>query len=485
MARSSISGLLAAAAVGGCLLLIALLLLQPGGQLGGQLCAWLPRRLQPLCGVGTWGDAGVVDALEALLAEDTEGLRTALAATAHTPDGWLLPQPRSPAGDAPPYAGHSLFTVACYLGDVSLVGFIASRAAAARRQPVRAVLSTARTADATSCLALAAEGGHGDLLAALLQAGAVVVGDANRWGVTPLLAAARYQRWGAVAALLAAGAADVPAPSAIISQITIQPGICEWVTLADRDRWRVRYAPTALHAAAAAGASQLVARLVAAGSGADGSGGLGGALAAAAVVADDGGGPTIRALLQAGADVDATTEHGETPLFLAALAGAEAAVRPLLAAGASPDVATAANVTALQAAAAGGNPAVVTLILQALQAGSNDEPSRWLADALHVACAARQPAAAALLATAAAQHGVVHADAGDACIHAFIDGACVPPHPHAPALATGADVAALLAALPRLADACAAAAAAHTGGLAGGLPAALDHACAAAGTTTP
>jgi len=73
----------------------------------------------------------------------------------------------------------------------------------------------------------------------------------------------------------------------------------------------------------------------------------------------------VEALLRAGADVDAATDLGVTPLWAASQNGSAQIVRVLLEAGADPDVALLAGETPLMVAARSGYPEVVAILAKA------------------------------------------------------------------------------------------------------------------------
>ena len=93
------------------------------------------------------------------------------------------------------------------------------------------------------------------------------------------------------------------------------------------------------------------------------------ALLAAAASGDA---PTVRAVVDAGVDVECADECGFTPLALAAWRGRLGAARVLLAAGADPAAVVAGGVTAARAARANGHAGVLRVIRDAL----GESPSR-------------------------------------------------------------------------------------------------------------
>ena len=82
------------------------------------------------------------------------------------------------------------------------------------------------------------------------------------------------------------------------------------------------------------------------------------------VAAERGFAPVVQALVKAGADANATTSRGTTPLMLAAAAGDTGALTALLDAGAKPDATeTERGHTALMFAAAANRVPAVKLLL--------------------------------------------------------------------------------------------------------------------------
>ncbi|KXZ44518.1 hypothetical protein GPECTOR_66g246 [Gonium pectorale] len=200
---------------------------------------------------------------------------------------------------------------------------------------------------------MAAQNGHVEAIAALLQAGANK-DAADKKGWTPLHIAALKGHVEAIAALLQAGANK---------------------DAAKEKGW------TPLHIAAQNGHVEAIAALLQADANKDAATKDG--ATPLHVAAQNGHVEAIAALLQAGANKDAATKDGATPLYMAAQNGHNKAIAALLQAGANKDAATKDGSTPIRVAAYGGHVAVMRALLLA---DGVDVESEGCWTLLHLAC---------------------------------------------------------------------------------------------------
>ncbi|KXZ43634.1 hypothetical protein GPECTOR_84g310 [Gonium pectorale] len=240
-------------------------------------------------------------------------------------------------------------------------------------------------ADETSAtpLHIAAENGHVEVVAALLQAGANKEAAAET-GATALYIAAENGHEEVVRVLLQAGANKDAADEtgATPLHIAAQNGHVEAIAAllqagANKDAADETGA-TPLHIAAQDGHVEAVAALLQAGANTEAADKAGANKEAKDktgatplhIAANNGHVEAVAALLQAGADKEAANKTGATPLHIAAQKGHVEAVAALLRAGANKEAATKTGATPLHIAAQDGHVEAVAALLQA---GANME----------------------------------------------------------------------------------------------------------------
>jgi ankyrin repeat protein len=116
----------------------------------------------------------------------------------------------------------------------------------------------------------------------------------------------------------------------------------------------------------------------------------------------------VTLLVEKGAEVNATTEHGRTALFAAATYGRDEAVSILLRSGADPSRRTRAGTTPLYMASLYGHEAVVRVILRHMRGRGLDERCKQGCTALWVACANGYAEIVRALLLAGADHNIAN-----------------------------------------------------------------------------